>query len=237
MPMNAIYQGPGDLPDVIPVFPLAGALLLPRGQMPLNIFEPRYLAMIDDALRSGQRLIGMIQPDTRGGIGRASEALQDRLRRAHHPVRRKRRRPLSDPAHRRRPLPRRGGAHGGDALPAMPRVICTVRRRLHPAQGRGRGRSQSTPACARRFPQSQQSQGRLGRHRKRAERGAGQRAGDDVALWQLPRSRRCWRRPISRPGRRSWSPSPRSSWPRRPPAARRRCSRPARCLHHVPIRP
>ncbi|MGB7099102.1 MAG: LON peptidase substrate-binding domain-containing protein, partial [Xanthobacteraceae bacterium] len=40
-----------------------GALLLPRGQMPLNIFEPRYLAMIDDALRSGLRLIGMIQPD------------------------------------------------------------------------------------------------------------------------------------------------------------------------------
>ena len=64
MPMNAAYRGPGDLPDVIPVFPLPGALLLPRGQMPLNIFEPRYLAMIDDALRSGQRLIGMIQPDT-----------------------------------------------------------------------------------------------------------------------------------------------------------------------------
>jgi Lon protease-like protein len=63
MPMNAVYQGPADLPDVIPVFPLAGALLLPRGQLPLNIFEPRYLAMIDDALRSGHRLIGMIQPD------------------------------------------------------------------------------------------------------------------------------------------------------------------------------
>ena len=63
MPMNATYRGPGDLPEVIPVFPLAGALLLPRGQMPLNIFEPRYLAMIDDALRSGHRLIGMIQPD------------------------------------------------------------------------------------------------------------------------------------------------------------------------------
>jgi Lon protease-like protein len=68
MPMNVAYHGPGDLADVIPVFPLAGALLLPRGQMPLNIFEPRYLAMIDDALRSGQRLIGMIQPDpTRSG--------------------------------------------------------------------------------------------------------------------------------------------------------------------------
>ena len=64
MPMNAVYAGPGDLPDVIAVFPLAGALLLPRGQLPLNIFEPRYLAMIDDALRSDHRLVGMIQPDT-----------------------------------------------------------------------------------------------------------------------------------------------------------------------------
>ena len=63
MPMNAVYRGPADLPEVIPVFPLPGALLLPRGQMPLNIFEPRYLAMIDDALRDGHRLIGMIQPD------------------------------------------------------------------------------------------------------------------------------------------------------------------------------
>jgi Lon protease-like protein len=63
MPMNVAYEKPGDLTDVIPVFPLPGALLLPRGQMPLNIFEPRYLAMVDDALRSGHRLIGMIQPD------------------------------------------------------------------------------------------------------------------------------------------------------------------------------
>jgi Lon protease-like protein len=65
MPMNAQYRGPVDLPEVIPVFPLPGALLLPRGQMPLNIFEPRYLAMVDDALRDGHRLIGMIQPDIR----------------------------------------------------------------------------------------------------------------------------------------------------------------------------
>ena len=63
MPINAEYLGPGELPQVIPVFPLPGALLLPRGQMPLNIFEPRYLAMVDDALRDGHRLIGMIQPD------------------------------------------------------------------------------------------------------------------------------------------------------------------------------
>ena len=51
-----------DLPETIPVFPLPGALLLPRARLPLHIFEPRYLAMIDDALKSSTRLIGMIQP-------------------------------------------------------------------------------------------------------------------------------------------------------------------------------
>jgi Lon protease-like protein len=63
MPINAEYRGPSELPEIVPVFPLPGALLLPRGQMPLNVFEPRYLAMIDDAFRDGHRLIGMIQPD------------------------------------------------------------------------------------------------------------------------------------------------------------------------------
>jgi Lon protease-like protein len=63
MPMNVVYRGPIDLPETIPVFPLSGALLLPRGQMPLNIFEPRYLEMVDDALTDRHRLIGMIQPD------------------------------------------------------------------------------------------------------------------------------------------------------------------------------
>jgi hypothetical protein len=62
MGMNAVYNGAEDCPLVIPVFPLTGALLLPRGQMPLNIFEPRYLAMIDDAIRTS-RVIGMIQPE------------------------------------------------------------------------------------------------------------------------------------------------------------------------------
>lgn len=60
--MNAVYESAKDLPANIPVFPLAGALLLPRGQMPLNIFEPRYLQMVDDAIRES-RIIGMIQPD------------------------------------------------------------------------------------------------------------------------------------------------------------------------------
>ena len=52
---------PRSLPDIIPIFPLTGVLLLPRGRLPLNIFEPRYLAMTRDAL-GGERLIGMIQP-------------------------------------------------------------------------------------------------------------------------------------------------------------------------------
>lgn len=51
-----------DLPETIPVFPLPGALLLPRASLPLHIFEPRYLTMIDDALKTEHRLIGMVQP-------------------------------------------------------------------------------------------------------------------------------------------------------------------------------
>ncbi|HYF54613.1 MAG TPA: LON peptidase substrate-binding domain-containing protein [Salinarimonas sp.] len=66
MAMNTAYRNPADPPGLIPLFPLPGALLLPRGQMPLNVFEPRYLAMIDDAIR-GERVIGMIQPDAEGG--------------------------------------------------------------------------------------------------------------------------------------------------------------------------
>lgn len=51
-----------DLPDTISIFPLPGALLLPRARLPLHIFEPRYLAMLDDALKTSHRLIGMVQP-------------------------------------------------------------------------------------------------------------------------------------------------------------------------------
>ena len=58
---NATYLRPADMPEIVPVFPLSGALLLPGGQMPLNIFEPRYLSMVDDAL-CGNRLIAMVQP-------------------------------------------------------------------------------------------------------------------------------------------------------------------------------
>ena len=61
MAINRPYENIGELPRELPVFPLAGCLLLPRAELPLNIFEPRYLAMVDAAL-AGKRLIGMIQP-------------------------------------------------------------------------------------------------------------------------------------------------------------------------------
>jgi Lon protease-like protein len=66
-PFDPIFE---NLPEIIPIFPLEGALLLPRGELPLNIFEPRYLAMVADALQ-GNRLIGIIQPDYKTGcVGR-----------------------------------------------------------------------------------------------------------------------------------------------------------------------
>ncbi|MBW8908265.1 MAG: LON peptidase substrate-binding domain-containing protein [Mesorhizobium sp.] len=64
---NARYRLAKDLPSAIPVFPLAGALLLPGGRMPLNVFEPRYLQMIDEVM-AGSRLIGMIQPSLDGAL-------------------------------------------------------------------------------------------------------------------------------------------------------------------------
>lgn len=57
------FRRPADLPQILPLFPLQGAVLYPRGVLALNVFEPRYLNMVDDAL-GGDRLIGIIQPAT-----------------------------------------------------------------------------------------------------------------------------------------------------------------------------
>ncbi|MFM9942187.1 MAG: LON peptidase substrate-binding domain-containing protein [Hyphomicrobiaceae bacterium] len=64
--MIPTYRTTADLPAMLPVFPLAGCILLPRTMLPLQVFEPRYLAMVDDCLR-GDRLIGIIQPVGDGG--------------------------------------------------------------------------------------------------------------------------------------------------------------------------
>lgn len=74
MGLNQPYMRPEELPTTLAVFPLAGALLLPRGQLPLNIFEPRYLALFDDALRS-HRLVGMVQPDENAPPHRSGTAI------------------------------------------------------------------------------------------------------------------------------------------------------------------
>ena len=137
MPINAEYRGPGELPEIIPVFPLPGALLLPRGQMPLNIFEPRYLAMVDDSLRDGHRLIGMIQPDIShsqdearpalfrvGCVGRITQLAEIR------------RRPLHPRTDRRRALQGGRGTHGADRVPAMQGGFLSLRRRFRRAQRR-----------------------------------------------------------------------------------------------------
>jgi Lon protease-like protein len=64
-----------DLPETIPVFPLPGALMLPRSRLPLHIFEPRYLQMIEDCMKTQARLIGMIQPAS-GPAAKSGRSLQ-----------------------------------------------------------------------------------------------------------------------------------------------------------------
>ena len=66
--MSVWRGGSAALPAILPIFPLTGVLLLPRGRLPLNIFEPRYLAMTRDAL-AGERMIGMVQPSNPAGSG------------------------------------------------------------------------------------------------------------------------------------------------------------------------
>ena len=74
MSMNRPYLSTDELPQTLRLFPLAGALLLPRGELPLNIFEPRYLAMVDAALAS-DRLLGMVQPAMRPCAEQRSQPL------------------------------------------------------------------------------------------------------------------------------------------------------------------
>lgn len=68
-----------DLPAIIPVFPLSGALLLPRARLPLHIFEPRYVAMLEDCMKTPARLIGMVQPQGAEGKRLAAIGCAGRL--------------------------------------------------------------------------------------------------------------------------------------------------------------
>lgn len=66
--LSATAYAPSTLPDVLPIFPLAGVILLPRARLPLNIFEPRYLSMVEDTLATSGRLVGIIQPHMPEGL-------------------------------------------------------------------------------------------------------------------------------------------------------------------------
>lgn len=77
MSITERYHSPSDLPGRLPMFPLRGVILLPRATLPLNIFEPRYLEMINDAL-AGDRMIGVLQPSPSRGPGQApGQAMDD----------------------------------------------------------------------------------------------------------------------------------------------------------------
>ena len=187
-----------------PVFPLPGALLLPRGRLPLNIFEPRYLAMVEDALGARPHVRhdpARSRPAPRGD-DRAG-AVSRRLPRPAHLLQRDRRRAVPDHADRRDPL--RGRARAGDAarLPARAR-------RTSPASP-----PTSTPS---RTPDRRPRELLLGALRayfaprgfeanwEAIERDAGCHAGDRRSAWSARssprRSRRCWRRRRRRTARR-----------------------------------
>ena len=72
-PFDPVFE---QLPDTLPIFPLSGVMLLPGGKLPLNVFEPRYLAMIFDSL-AGPRLIGMVQPMQPGGFAGDGMPVED----------------------------------------------------------------------------------------------------------------------------------------------------------------
>lgn len=77
--MNDRYRNPDDLPGMMPVFPLRGAILLPRATLTLNVFEPRYLALVDHAL-ANERLIGVVQPGPEAGSEESPEGKDFPLR-------------------------------------------------------------------------------------------------------------------------------------------------------------
>lgn len=78
--LNERYKGPEDLPADLPLFPLRGAILLPRTTLPLNVFEPRYVAMVEDAMR-GARVLGIVQPAASEQDGESPADRRARLRR------------------------------------------------------------------------------------------------------------------------------------------------------------
>ena len=134
------YRTAADLPASIPVFPLQGCILLPRSSLPLNVFEPRYLSMVDDVI-AGDRIVGIVQPlGEPGGIAavQGAPAPADGLRGAAFRILGNRGRAAADHAHRHLPLRHRGRVPGprsptGFATPItapFSRISCAATARM-----------------------------------------------------------------------------------------------------------
>ena len=179
MKLNRTFAGPAEMPATIPLFPLAGALLLPRRPIQLTVFEPRYLEMLDDAL-SGERLIGVIQPSSeektlRSGAG----TLSARLRRPRRSICGDRRRPLFPDADGRRALPPdREEPSDRPYRTAIPDFSPFAEDFLEGA-GEAAVDREDLIAALETLRRGQRDQGGVERHQEGVERGAGQRPVDD----------------------------------------------------------
>ena len=176
--MGGHYHSLEDLPPTLDIFPLTGILLLPRGQLPLNVFEPRYLALVDDVLSGTACRHNPTHPAR--GQGLEASAFGHRLRRAVDVLPRERRRTLSDHPDRHMPVSRGGRiVH----VPRFVRSRPTLRRSsticLPPAKGFSAG-----PVARRAEGLSYPAryEGRLEKRDGRAAGDSGQRAGHALPL-------------------------------------------------------
>ena len=208
------------------MFPLPGALLLPRGQMPLNIFEPRYLAMIDDSLRSRPPADrhDPARPRARRPATEKPALYSGRLCRPHHAVRRKWRRALSDPAHRRCALPHRGGAQRRHAYRQCRVTFPPFADDFIARKGEDEVDREALLTALSAFLKANNLKADWAGIESAPNEAAGQCAADDVALWRSREAGAAGGARSEDPRRNSRSPSPRSSSPRRTLRANRNSS-------------
>ena len=175
MKLNRTFAGPAEMPATIPLFPMAGALLLPRRPIQLTVFEPRYLEMLDDAL-GGERLIGVIQPSSEdeatdpapelyplGCAGRIVQYAEIGDGRCFLTLMGVARFRLTEETPSDAPLSDR-----------RPRLFA-VRRGFSRRRGRSGGRSRRPDRGAQTLRRGQRDQGGVERHQEGVQRGAGQR--------------------------------------------------------------
>ena len=203
------------LPETLPIFPLSGVLLLPGGKLPLNIFEPRYLAMIFDcagrpshdrhgAAAAARRLCRRRPADR----GRPAQGAQGRLRRPHRELQRDRGRPAAAGALRRLPLRDRARARPRPRR-LSPRLLAVLAlsRRPRPCRRAGRARPRAADGGAGRLLPRPQPVDRLGRGEAGGRRQSRDLAVDGPALRPGREAGAAGSRRLARRAPSCWSPS------------------------------